>query len=132
MFNVDANGRLDAHFRIPEDYGGIHEVTALADGKPVAQNGIEVTQSFEMSPMAGPVGTPVELRVRGLGWRTMESTWAVNWDNNSLGWVSAAGTRGSGVARFRAAGPIGAFGPKGARRRGPVSRRPRSRFAPTG
>src|SRR5215813_13420766 len=106
-FNVDAHGRLDAHFRIPEDYGGIHEVTALADGKPVAQNGIEVTQSFEMSPLSGPVGTPVELRVKGLGWRTMESTWVVNWDNHAVGFVSAAGTHGSAVARFRAAGPIG-------------------------
>src|SRR5215467_5495605 len=86
-FNVDANGRLDAHFTIPEDYGGIHEVTALANGKPVAQNGIEVTQSFEMSPMSGPVGTPVELRVKGLGWRTMESTWVVNWDNHAVGFV---------------------------------------------
>src|SRR4029077_8232656 len=49
----------------------------------------------------------IELKVKGLGWRTMESTWAVNWDNNNLGWVSAAGTRGSAVARFRATGPVG-------------------------
>ena len=106
-FNVDSNGRLDARFVIPEDYGGVHEVTAVVDGKPVAQNGIEVTQSFEMSPASGPIGTPIELRVKGFGWRTMESTWVVNWDNHAVGFVSAAGTRGSAVARFRAAGPIG-------------------------
>jgi len=106
-FNIDSNGRLDARFAIPEDYGGVHEVTALIDGGPVAQNGIEVTQSFQMSPASGPIGTPIELRVRGLGWRTMESTWVVNWDNHAVGFVSAAGTRGSAVARFRAAGPAG-------------------------
>src|SRR5262249_39011991 len=106
-FNVDSNGRLDARFVIPEDYGGVHEVTAFIEGKPVAQNGVEVTQSFEMSPASGPIGTPIELRVKGLGWRTMESTWVVNWDNHAVGFVSAAGTRGSAVARFRAAGPIG-------------------------
>ena len=106
-FTVDSNGTLDARFSIPEDYGGVHEVVALVDGKPVAQNGIEVTQSFELSPAAGPVGTPIELRVKGLGWRTMESTWVVNWDNNLVGFVSAAGTKGSAVARFRAAGPSG-------------------------
>ncbi len=60
-----------------------------------------------MSPASGPIGTPIELRVRGLGWRTMESTWVVNWDNHAVGFVSAAGTRGSAVARFRAAGPAG-------------------------
>src|SRR5436190_19943297 len=80
-FNIDSNGHLDARFVIPEDYGGVHEVTAVIDNRPVAQNGIEVTQSFEMSPASGPIGTPIEIRVKGLGWRTMESTWVVNWDN---------------------------------------------------
>ena len=111
-FTIDDDGRLDAGFVIPEDYGGVHDVIALIDGEPVAQNGIEVTQSFEMSPMSGPVGTPIEVRVKGLGWRTMESTWVVNWDNNLVGFVSAAGTKGSAVARFRAAGPAGAHGVK--------------------
>ncbi|MBF8301440.1 MAG: hypothetical protein HW394_1810, partial [Acidobacteria bacterium] len=106
-FPIDRNGRLEATFSIPEDYGGVHDVMAIVDGRTVAQNGIEVTQSFELAPTSGPVGTPIELTVKGLGWRTMESTWAVNWDNNAIGWVSAAGTRGSAVARFRAAGPAG-------------------------
>src|SRR4030095_3452280 len=42
-FNIDSSGRLDARFVIPEDYGGVHEVTALVEGKPGATNGIEVT-----------------------------------------------------------------------------------------
>src|SRR5438876_2160119 len=106
-FPVDSSGRLQARFTIPEDYGGVHEVIALIDGKPVAQNGINVTQTFVLTPTSGPVGTPIELKVTGLGWRTMESTWVVNWDNQELGFVSAAGTRGSAVARFRATGPSG-------------------------
>jgi hypothetical protein len=106
-FTVDSGGRLRARFAIPEDYGGVHEVIALVDGKPVAQNGIIVTQTFAMIPTSGPVGSLIELRVTGLGWRTMESTWVVNWDNQELGFVTAAGTRGSAVARFRAAGPSG-------------------------
>lgn len=107
QFTADSDGRLDARFTIPEDYGGVHEVIATIDGEPVAQNGIEVTQSFEMIPTSGPTGAPIELRAKGLGWRTMESTWVVNWDNKELGWVSAASTRGTAVAHFRAAGPVG-------------------------
>jgi len=106
-FPVDASGRLDATFAIPEDYGGVHDIIATIDGEPVAQNGVEVTQSFEMTPLSGPVGTPIELRVKGLGWRTMENTWVVNWDNRGIGFVSAVSTHGSAVARFRAAGPAG-------------------------
>ncbi|HUR32353.1 MAG TPA: hypothetical protein VM032_01065 [Vicinamibacterales bacterium] len=106
-FTVDAGGALQARFTIPEDFGGVHEVTAIIDGTPVAQNGINVTQTFELSPTSGPVGTPLELKITGLGWRTMESTWVVNWDNQQLGFLTAAGTRGSAVARFRASGPAG-------------------------
>jgi hypothetical protein len=106
-FSIDREGRLAAQFTIPEDYGGVHDVIAVVDGRTAAQNALEVTQSFELSPMSGPIGAPIELRVKGIGWRTMESTWVVNWDNNTLGWVSAASARGSAVARFRAAGPPG-------------------------
>ena len=53
-FPVDASGRLDATFAIPEDYGGVHDVIATIDGQTVAQNGMEVTQSFEMTPLVWP------------------------------------------------------------------------------
>jgi hypothetical protein len=105
---VGSDGRLTAHFTIPEDFGGVHSVTVTDAGRPVAQGGIEVTQTFEMHPSEGPIGTLVELRVTGFGWRTMESTWVVNWDNREVGYVSATDTRGTAVARFRAAGPVGA------------------------
>ena len=107
-FAVNADGHLDARFTIPEDYGGMHEVVALIDGQVVAQKGLEVTQSFEMSPSSGPIGTPVEIKVKGLGFRVMDSTWVVNWDNGLVGFVSAVSSKGSAVARFRAAGPAGA------------------------
>ncbi len=104
---VDGSGRLSAHFTIPEDYGGVHEVIVSDAGVPVAQGGIDVGQTFEIHPTEGPIGTPIELRVKGLGWRTMESTWVVNWDNQEIGWVSATDTRGTAVARFRATGHVG-------------------------
>jgi hypothetical protein len=74
---------------------------------PLAQGGIEVSQTFEMYPTEGPVGTPIAVRVKGLGWRTMESTWVVNWDNQEVGWVSATDTHGTATARFRASGAVG-------------------------
>ncbi len=104
---IGADGRLTAHFPIPEDYGGVHELIVSDNGTPIAQGGIEVSQTFEMRPTEGPVGTPIEIRVKGLGWRTMESTWVINWDNQEVGWVSATGSRGSATARFRASGGVG-------------------------
>ena len=104
---VDANGTASVRFRIPEDYGGVHEVMLSERGVPLAVGGLELSQTFEMVPTEGPAGTPIEIRVKGLGWRTMESTWVVNWDNQNVGWISATDTRGSSVARFRAAGTVG-------------------------
>jgi hypothetical protein len=104
---VGSDGRLAAHFTVPEDFGGVHSVTVVDAGRPLAQGGIEVTQTFEMHPSEGPIGTLIELRVTGFGWRTMESTWVVNWDNQEVGYVSATDTRGTAVARFRATGPAG-------------------------
>jgi hypothetical protein len=104
---TDANGALKTRFPIPEDFGGVHELFVRDGNTTLAQGGVEVAQTFEMSPKDGPVGTTIELRVKGLGWRTMESTWVVNWDNQQAGYVSAASSRGSAVARFRASGPVG-------------------------
>ncbi|HTI42603.1 MAG TPA: hypothetical protein VL693_12325 [Vicinamibacterales bacterium] len=104
---TDANGLLKTRFAVPEDFGGVHEIFVRDGNTTLAQGGIEVGQSFEMSPKQGPVGTPIELRVKGLGWRTMESTWVVNWDNQQAGYVSAAGSHGSATARFRASGVVG-------------------------
>jgi hypothetical protein len=107
QFETGEDGRLAAHFSIPEDYGGVHEVIVSDNGAPLAQGGVEVSQTFEMRPARGPIGTPIELRVTGLGWRTMESTWVINWDNQEVGWVSATDTHGTAVARFRATGTVG-------------------------
>ena len=104
---TDDNGRLFAHFTIPEDYGGVHELVVSDNGTPIAQGGVEVTQTFEIHPTEGPVGTPIEVRVHGLGWRTMESTWVINWDNQEAGWISATDTHGTATARFRASGGVG-------------------------
>jgi hypothetical protein len=106
-FTIATNGRLEGKFTIPEDYGGFHEVIAMVDGEALAQRSLEVTQTFEMTPSSGPVGTVVEIKVTGIGSRVMESTWVVNWDNSLAGFVSAVSSKGSAVARFRSAGPEG-------------------------
>ena len=89
---TDENGRLNARFTIPEDYGGVHEVFVRDGDTTLAQGGIEVAPDLrDVLPRKGPSARQSS-SVKGLGWRTMESTWVVNWDNHQVGYVSAAGT----------------------------------------
>jgi hypothetical protein len=104
---ADAAGRLVVALTVPEDYGGVHEVTASVDGTQVARGALEVVQSFTLAPSEGPIGTPISITAHGLGWQTMESTWVLTWDNHEVGWVSAVDTRGTATAQLRAAGPAG-------------------------
>jgi hypothetical protein len=104
---VGNDGRLEGSFQVPEDYGGAHNVVATIGDSTVAQGLLDVTQSFEMTPREGPVGTLIEVSAKGIGWQTMESTWVLNWDNHEVGWLSAVSSRGSATARFRATGPEG-------------------------
>jgi hypothetical protein len=106
-FHVGDDGRLTVDLTVPEDYGGVHNIVAIQDGVAVAQGALDLTQSFEMVPDEGPIGTPIEIRAKGLGWQTLESIWALNWDNHEVGWVSALNTRGTAVAHLRASGPVG-------------------------
>jgi hypothetical protein len=107
QFRIGDDGTLNARFRIPEDFGGAHTVVAMLDGTEIAQGLADVTQSFEMSPKLGPPGTPIELKVTGMGWRSLESTWVVDWDNGEIGYVTGFSTRGTATARFRATGFVG-------------------------
>ncbi len=104
---VGSDGTLRVRFTVPRDYGGVHEIVVLTGGRELARGGLEVTPTFDLNVSEGPVGTLIEIRGNGLGWRTMESTWVVNWDNHEIGWLSAVDTGGSALARFRAAGPVG-------------------------
>ena len=102
-----ADGTIATSFTIPEDFGGVHDIIAIVDGRPYAKGGFQVDQRFSMTPESGPVGTPIEILLDGVGWRQWESTWQVVYDNHLTGYLSAVTTRGSARATIRASGPVG-------------------------
>ena len=104
---ADTNGAFRAHFTVPEDFGGSHDVVASVEGKFATKMAFTVTSSFSVSRTSGPVGTPIEVRATGLGYRTQESQWHVTWDNGFTGYMMGLTTHGSGTAKFRIAGTPG-------------------------
>ena len=102
---ADAQGRIAATFTAPEDYGEIHDIYGVLDGQDVAKAGFRLVRHVTVSPLQGPVGTPITIRVDGLGWKPYEGTLGVRWDNSYTGFISAVTTRGTTTGQIRAAGP---------------------------
>ena len=104
---ADASGNIQTHFAVPVDFGGSHDVRGQVNGKEVSQSSLTIDPTFSLSQREGPVGTPVDLTIVGVDWRTNVNTWHVLYDNHYLGFMSAVTTNGTAIAHFRVAGPVG-------------------------
>jgi hypothetical protein len=95
---TDQTGRLSAKFVVPEDFGFMHDIVLQQDGRLFTQTGFSIDMMVEISPKSGPVGTPITVEVKGIGWRSLVNSWDLLYDNNFTGWISSVTTQGS--ARF--------------------------------
>lgn len=103
----DSSGRVSSSFKVPDDYGENHDIVAMVDGQKVAQGTVAVVRNVIVSPLKGPVGTPITIEVKGLGTTPFANTMGVLYDNKYTGFLSAVTTRGTGRAIIRAAGTLG-------------------------
>jgi hypothetical protein len=63
--------------------------------------------SVDISPQNGPVGTPINFEVKGIGYRDLERSWNVLYDNRFTGWASSITTHGSANFTIPATGHVG-------------------------
>jgi hypothetical protein len=105
--DTDAHGRFTARLVAPEDFGELHDLYAVTDGQDVARGGFRILRSASIAPSDGPVGTPITITVKGLGWRGFEQFMALRYDNKYTGELSAVTTQGTAVFQIRAAGAAG-------------------------
>ena len=104
---VDGQGRLTINLTAPEDFGEVHDIHAVIDGVDVGRGGFRILRSATIAPTEGPVGMPITVTVKGLGWRGFEQFMGLRYDNKYTGEISAVTTKGTAVFQFRAAGPVG-------------------------
>src|SRR6516164_1186167 len=95
---TDQTGRLNAQFVAPEDFGFMHDIVLQQGGRLFTQTGFSIDMTVEISPKSGPVGTPITVEAKGIGWRPLVNSWDLLYDNNFTGWISSVTTHGS--ARF--------------------------------
>jgi len=105
--STDSAGRLATTFTVPEDFGFLHDVVLQQGERLFIQAGFAVDMTVMLSPPSGPVGTPITVEVKGIGWRPLESSWMLLYDNNFTGWISAVTTAGSATFTIPASGRPG-------------------------
>ena len=95
---ADAAGKLAATFTAPEDFGFLHDIVLQKDERLFNQVGFSIDMTVSMLSTSGPVGTPIMVEVKGIGWRPLENSWMLLYDNHFTGWISAVTT--AGIAKF--------------------------------
>jgi hypothetical protein len=104
---TDAAGGFEATFRVPEGFGFIHDVLVMKDDVVLNKAAFEVNMQASLSPSSGPVGTPINIDLNSVGWRPLENSWMVLYDNKFTGWISSVTTGGLAHAVIPAAGAPG-------------------------
>lgn len=92
------DGTFSASFDAPDDFGFWHDISVQQGGRLFTQAAFQVEMTVDISPKSGPVGTPISVRVKGIGWRQLENSWLLLYDNAFTGWMSSVTQAGS--ARF--------------------------------
>jgi len=102
-----AAGEFEAKFTVPEGFGFFHDVIVAQNGEILNKAAFEVEMEASISPVSGPVGTPITLDLKGVGWRPLENSWLLLYDNKFTGWLSAVTTKGVARAIIPATGRPG-------------------------
>jgi hypothetical protein len=104
---TNTNGAFSLRLKVPRDFGGIHDVYAVVDGMQQAKGGFLIERTLRVSPLAGRVGTPITIKISGLGSSLYGGAASVWYDGRYSGVVTGKWTRGEATVQIRAAGPVG-------------------------
>ncbi|HEY8731570.1 MAG TPA: hypothetical protein VIN69_06280 [Candidatus Limnocylindria bacterium] len=105
---TDPNGAFTATFNVPHGFGYAHDVMVV-DAQRVIRNKslFDVDMVTTISPTSGPVGTPITVEVKGIGWQSYQNSFQLDWDNAYTGWVSSITTDGYAKFVIPATGAVG-------------------------
>jgi hypothetical protein len=91
---VSRDGRIDKSVTIPEDLGGLHALAVRDGEKTLARTFFAIETSIvSISPSSGPVGTPVTIHLKGVGWTEYDNIYIATYDNAYMGYACGFNSR---------------------------------------
>jgi hypothetical protein len=104
---ADRDGRLAANFTAPEDFGFAHDIVLQQGSRLFTQTSFHLDMTVSRSPESGPAGTPIRIDIKGIGWRQLQNSWLLAYDNSFTGWISSVSAGGSASFTIPAIGKPG-------------------------
>ncbi|HEY5438567.1 MAG TPA: hypothetical protein VIJ99_06680 [Acidimicrobiales bacterium] len=104
---TDASGNFTLTTKAPTDFGGNHDIWAVAAGVGVANGSFDQLRTVTISPTSGPVGTPITVTYTSMDANPYGGGGSITWDNKYAGEIMGNWTRGTASVTIRASGAVG-------------------------
>jgi hypothetical protein len=95
---TDKSGHFTASFPAPDDFGYMHDIVLQQGRRLLTQTAFSIDMTVRLLADHGAVGSPIEIEAKGIGWRELQDSWMLLYDNKYTGWMSSITTHGT--ARF--------------------------------
>src|ERR1019366_7176009 len=92
---TNSSGAFTFQTTAPADFGGIHDIYAVANGTAVGHAGFEELRTLKVTPTSGPIGTPITITYTSMGASLYTGGAEILWDNHYTGEMQAQWTRGT-------------------------------------
>ena len=90
----------------------MHDIVVQQGTRLLTQTAFNLDMTARIvGPTSGPIGTPIEVEVQGIGWRELEGSWVLLYDNKYTGFMSAMTTGGTARFNVPATGHVGTAHP---------------------
>jgi hypothetical protein len=104
----DKSGHIAASFVAPEDFGFMHDLVVQQGDRLLTQTGFTLDMTARIvGANSGAIGSPIDIEVQGIGWRELEGSWVLIYDNKFTGFMSAMTTGGTARFSIPATGHVG-------------------------
>ncbi len=103
----DKAGKVSASFAAPEDYGFGHDVVLQQGSRLLTKTAFSIDMTVKLLADSGPLGMPIPVEVQGIGWRYLEASYVLVYDNKYTGFMSTVTTGGTARFTIPATGHVG-------------------------
>lgn len=105
---TDASGSFTKAETVPDDLGGPAHTIQVLDGSTVAgDTTFRIYPKLVSAPKTVTIGQHFDVNLQGVGWTEYDNTYAVTYDNSTIGYVCGFNSHGDVSVQLQASGKPG-------------------------